>query len=147
MSVDWLLLSAVSVSPPWKAKTFVPTGSIVQINCTAEAEGQLLHWSIRPNGSISIVYNSDSKSRLESNGYAQVQESDYTTIHIRVNITHDKNNTLLSCFYFQLTHWPLQLNLKQLSLCMVGVFLMYLYIIKYPTCPCFLGKCRVILSY
>ena len=90
---------AVGVAPPWEMNTFVPQGSSIHINCTANS-GQSPLWSIRLTDSSDNFLHFPfpaSQDLLNNHGFYEIPQDDSEIIRLIVNSTQDNNGTLIRC--------------------------------------------------
>ena len=76
--------------------TYVPEGSSVHINCTAEEPGQLVEWRLQSTSlPQETLYRSALESQLQGLGYYQIREDD-ENILLFINNT-DLDHTNVTC--------------------------------------------------
>ena len=79
--------------------TFIPQGSSIHINCTADS-GQSPLWSIRLTDSSVIFLQFTfpaSEDLLNSHGFYEIPQEDSELIRLIINSTQDNNGTLIRC--------------------------------------------------
>lgn len=94
------------VSLPWEEKIFLPKGSLVLINCTADTINEsdienILEWSIRlPGREIDDRFTNPLQRKILNNGgfyeLAPIN-TPVGIIQLVINNTNDNNGTVLRC--------------------------------------------------
>ena len=94
----------VEVALPWERNTYVPQGSSVRVNCTANSSEQSPVWSILLSGKTAISQFSfpETIRLLNNRGFYQVmvpevQPGAPKTIALFINSTEENNGTVIKC--------------------------------------------------